>query len=87
MVMRFDFSDRRVFKVGDKVRYKADYLARNPDLFKRFNGRIGVVTNFRAGAADPVVEFAAQGRRKSIKIFEACSPQLELAPDSTSTDA
>lgn len=81
----FDFSNRRVFKVGDRVRYTVDHLARNPDMFKRFDGRIGVVSSFRLGACDPVVEFPAAGRRKAIKLLEVTSRNLELAPETNAT--
>lgn len=76
--MPLDRSNLRAFAVGTSVRFKADYLAQRPDAEKRFLGRAGVVTGYRLGAADPIVEFPRDGRRKEVKLFEVPSSGLEV---------
>lgn len=72
-----DESGDRVFQVHDKVRFRDDYLINTPDQSKRYAGRIGVVSGFRAGACDPIVIFPKVGRKREEKLFEVFSAYLE----------
>lgn len=65
-----DRSDQRVLNVGQKVRFKDEWLASRPDMEKRFSGRIGNVVGYRLGASEPIVEFPRDGRRKEQRLFE-----------------
>lgn len=66
----YDRSDQRVFEVGQRVRFKEEWLMRRPDMEKRFSGRIGSVIGYRLGASEPIVEFPKDGRRKEQRLFE-----------------
>jgi hypothetical protein len=48
---------------------------------KRLTGRIGMVTNYRMGAIDPIVTFPKIGRFAEIKLFEVRVSHLELIED------
>ena len=68
----------RVLVVGQKVRFNERYLMSHPDRQKRFAGRIGNVIGYRMGAADPIVEFPRDGRRKEVRLFEPSTATLEV---------
>ena len=77
--MPFDQSSKRIFEIGTEVRFKPQYLLRRPDDEKRFAGRVGKVSGYRLGAADPIVDFPRDGRRKERRVFEAPSEALAAA--------
>jgi len=56
-------------KKGDKVKLKASALkASTPKDAKRFEGRIGVVSNQRLGEASYIfVDFPKDGRRQEVR--------------------
>jgi len=63
---------------GTSVRWASDYLARLAPLEqKRMAGRVGVVSGYRAGAREPIVDFPAAGRRKAVRLFEVFAPRLQ----------
>jgi hypothetical protein len=74
-----DGTAQRVFAIGDTVRFKEQYLNARPNEAKRFVGRVGKVSGYRMGAAEPIIEFAKDGRRTAQKIFEVPIAALELA--------
>ena len=77
--MSLDRSSSRVFAVGTRVRFKAEYLVSRPDDEKRFFGRVGKVSGYRLGAADPTVDFPRDGRRKEQRLFEVPNEALEVS--------
>lgn len=80
-VGQWDYSANRVFEVGASVRLSEQALAsRSPVEAKRYAGRMGVVSGYRMGACDPIVEFPQQGRRKALKVFELRTTDLERVP-------
>ena len=75
---QWDASAKRVFEVGARVQLSQQALARrSPVEVKRYTGREGVVSGYRMGACDPIVEFPQQGRRKALKVFELRTTDLE----------
>ena len=74
----YDRSDQRVFQVGQKVRFKEEWLMRRPDTEKRFAGRTGNVIGYRLGASEPIVEFPKDGRRKEQRLFEVPIDALQV---------
>ncbi len=66
----YDRSDKRIFQVGQKVRFKEAWLMQRPDMEKRFSGRTGKVIGYRLGASEPIVEFPKDGPRKEQRLFE-----------------
>ena len=74
---RFDRSANRVFAVGDAVRLKREFLDTSSVYKRPLEGRIGKVTGYRLDAADPIVEFPKDGRRKAVKFFELPSDRIE----------
>lgn len=72
-----DGSSERVFKVGQKVRFTDEFLVCHPDREKLFSGRTGVVTGYRLGSTEPIVEFPRDGRRKEQKLFEVSASALQ----------
>jgi hypothetical protein len=78
---RWDGSARRKFTIGARVRFSEVALTRKtPAEAKRLTGRVGTVTGYRAGAADPIVDFSQEGRRKALRLFEVSSNHLEILP-------
>ena len=78
---RWDGSAHRKFTVGVRVRFSEVALTRKePTEAKRLAGRVGTVTGYRAGAADPIVDFPQEGRRKALRLFEVSSNHLEILP-------
>jgi len=78
---QWDKSAKRVFDVGASVQLTEQALARRPPLeAKRYAGRTGVVSGYRMGACDPIVDFPQQGRRKALKVFELRTTDLERVP-------
>lgn len=78
-ISSIDRSSARVFAVGTPVCFKPAYLVARPDLAKRVEGRVGMVTGYRLGAAEPIVHFPRAGRRKELKLFEVPNSALEVA--------
>lgn len=75
----FDRSEYRIFSLGQHVRFKDKYLKDRPDIAKCFAGRIGTVSGYRLGAAEPIVDFPKHGRFKAKKLFEVSNNALEKA--------
>ena len=63
------------------VRFTDAYLSRCDETqARRLRGRVGKVTNYRAGAVDPIVEFPRAGRFPALKLFEVRTSNLEVVP-------
>lgn len=69
--------------IGTVVRFSDEWLARcTPDEVRRYKERSGVVSGYRAGANDPIVTFAKDGRRPEQKLFEVRANSLVVVPQS-----
>ncbi len=67
---------------GTKVRFTADWLAQcalcSPADARRYQGRVGVIHGYRAGARAPIVLFPRDGRRPEQMLFEVDVRRLAL---------
>ncbi len=71
-------AETQLLEVGTKVKFKEAFLARHSESERRFQGRVGEVTGYRAGANEPIVVFPKDGRRKEVKLFEVCLNRIEI---------
>ncbi|MEX3984183.1 hypothetical protein AB4Y45_35090 [Paraburkholderia sp. EG287A] len=63
------------------VRFTDAYLLKCHEAeARRLRGRVGMVTNYRGGAVDPIVEFPRAGRFPALKLFEVRAANLEVVP-------
>lgn len=65
--------------IGTNIRFNEAFLARQSDLeSRRYRGRVGVVSGYRAGANEPIVEFTKFGLFKAHKLFEVQLKWIEV---------
>ena len=69
-----------MYAKGELVRFTAEAIDRmEPVASRRFSGRTGVVSGYRLGATDPIVDFEKDGRRPSVRLISVRTRDLELA--------